>query len=75
MGLVAAKKISLVFKVFRVLVAYKTVLIKIASTTNEQYLKVMFLRNGGGGEIQQRPDLRNASASSVDPVELLNTRS
>lgn len=49
MGLVAAKKISLVFKVFRVLVAYKTVLIKIASTTNEQYLKVMFLRNGGGG--------------------------
>lgn len=74
MGLVAAKKISLVFKVFRVLVAYKTVLIKIASTTNEQYLKVMFLRNGGG-EIQQRPDLRNASASSVDPVELLNTRS
>lgn len=75
MGLVAAKKISLVFKVFRVLVAYKTVLIKIASTTNEQYLKVMFLRNGGGGKIQQRPDLRNASASSVDPVELLNTRS
>lgn len=74
MGLVAAKKISLVFKVFRVLVAYKTVLIKIASTTNEQYLKVMFLRNGGG-KIQQRPDLRNASASSVDPVELLNTRS
>lgn len=74
MGLVAAKKISLVFKVFRVLVAYETVLIKIASTTNEQYLKVMFLRNGGGG-IQQRPDLRNASASSVDPVELLNTRS
>lgn len=48
MGLVAAKKISLVFKVFRVLVAYETVLIKIASTTNEQYLKVMFLRNGGG---------------------------
>lgn len=73
MGLVAAKKISLVFKVFRVLVAYETVLIKIASTTNEQYLKVMFLRNGVG--IQQRPDLRNASASSVDPVELLNTRS
>lgn len=68
MGLVAAKKISLVFKVFRVLVAYETVLIKIASTTNEQYLKVMFLRNGG-------EDLRNASASSVDPVELLNTRS
>lgn len=74
MGLVAAKKISLVFKVFRVLVAYETVLIKIASTTNEQYLKVMFLRNGGE-KIQQRPDLRNASASSVDPVELLNTRS
>lgn len=73
MGLVAAKKISLVFKVFRVLVAYETVLIKIASTTNEQYLKVMFLRNGGGGKSSK--DLRNASASSVDPVELLNTRS
>lgn len=48
MGLVAAKNISLVFKVFRVLVAYETVLIKIASTTNEQYLKFMFLSNGGG---------------------------